>query len=382
MRLLLRTALNPHSGYGNDGLALASALTQAGIDVYLDPLSVSTPLPALVAELLTKRLQPPFDLLLHHADPAALGITDGTRRASTLTAAWTMWEYTTLDNLRGRTTLRKRLANYDTVIGYDHNTTTALAGYTRAATATVQGGYTPELWPPTPRDWHQPRFAFCMVGALHARKNPMAAITAFKELREEHPQLFAHAELNVKTVSPGLHSAMQTWCPGLRLHYEVWPQATMRAFYTDQHVLLAPSRGEGKNLPALEFLSTGGTVIATNFGGHTQWLTPAIGYPLHHTLTPVSPATPNCLWAEADPRHLKELMLHAITSRDDTQRRGDNAARLIPQMCGWPAVLHRLFTVLAEAHPGHGQRLLHDFHTGLDRQNTGVRRHDLAPALP
>jgi glycosyltransferase involved in cell wall biosynthesis len=353
--------LDPHSGYGNDGIAIATALTQAGADVYLDPTVVTAPLPAAVAALLTKRLEPPFDLLLHHVDPSALGLSEPARANATATVAWTMWEFTTMDNLVGRSTLRRRLRSYDLVVGYDQVSTAAVAPYLSGATklATVQGGFWPQVWPPVARTWTGDRFAFCMVGALHHRKNPMAAIEAFRELREEHPEQMRHVELNIKTVAPGLHPKLQDWAPGLRIYYEVWDERAMRQFYADQHVLLAPSRGEGKNLPALEMLSTGGTVIATNWGGHTQWLSDAYAYPLRYTLEPVHPRTPRCCWATPEQAHLKELMLHTVSNRDQAQRKGTIAAQLIGDMCGWRPVLDRLFLRIADLIPGTGERLLH-----------------------
>jgi glycosyltransferase involved in cell wall biosynthesis len=197
-----------------------------------------------------------------------------------------------------------------------------------------------------------------MVGALGPRKDPFVAIEAYRQLREEHPEL--DIELHVKTVSPGLHSRMMDVIPGLKIYYEVWPEAMLRDFYYSQHVLLAPSHGEGKNMPALEMLSTGGTVIATNWGGHTQWLTPAIGYPLDYTLEPLTPAVPSCQWAKASSTHLKALMLHAYTHRDELARKGETAASLIPEMCSWPKVIDRLMERVGEINE-RGERVLHSY---------------------
>ncbi len=358
MRVLLKTALNPHSGYGNDGLGLALALVQAGCDVYLEPRAVQAPLPPKVAELLCKRLEPPFDLHLHHDDPAHLGITEGARRHSSVTAAWTMWEMSTLDNFRGRTRFRKTLKDSDLVVGYDQISSEALRPYVSTNQATVQGGYWPKLWPHAFRDWNSPTLRFCMVGALGPRKDPFVAIEAFKELREEHPEF--DAELHVKTVSPGLHSAMQQWVPGLKIYYETWSVDQMRQFYANMHVLLAPSRGEGKNMPALEMLSTGGTAIATAWGGHTQWLSSEIAYPLDYRLEPLTLAQPDCQWAKASKDHLKALMLHAFHNRAELARKGDLAANLIPAMCAWPKVLDRLMERVGELNE-HGERVLHKY---------------------
>lgn len=368
MKVLVKTALNPYSGYGNDGIGILTALSNAGMDVYLDPTFVAPPLPPVVAGLLTKRLCAPFDLLIHHVDPAQLGLTPEARRAAKATVGWTMWEYTTLANLKGRSTLRKRLRDYDLLLGYDTVTTQALAPYT-TRTGTLQGGYWPDGWSYVDRDWQGERFGFCMVGQLHERKDPFVAVTAFKELKEEHPDEFAGAELHLKTNAPGLHMAMEQWVPKLRVHYSVWPTDVLREFYHSQHVLLAPSRGEGKNVPALEMLSTGGTVIATNWGGHTQWLSPAIGYPLDFTLKSIDMGRTNCRNARADKEHLKALMWHVYTHRDDAARKGRTASELIPAMCSWEAVIRRLFDRLADTVPG-GDRLLHGYRVAREAANS------------
>lgn len=362
MRVLIKAPVNPYSGYGQDGIGLCRALLGAGLDVYLDPTHVSPPLPPEVAGLLTRRLQAPFDLLIHHVDPAQLGLSPEARRAAKTTVAWTMWEYTSLDNLPGRSRLRKALRTYDVVFGYDTVTSDALTPYVTRKTSrqgTLQGGFWPKEWPAVQRDWQSERFGFCMVGQLHQRKDPFVAIQAFKELKDEHPDEFAGAELHLKTNVPGLHMAMQEWVPKLRVHYDVWPEDVLREFYASQHVLLAPSRGEGKNMPALEFQSTGGVVIATNWGGHQQWLSPSTGYPLNYDLAPVDAGTPTCMNARASKEHLKELMLHVYRNRGEAARKGALAAELIPAMCSWDAVVQRLFTKLGEV-PGLGGHLLHD----------------------
>lgn len=365
---MVKGPVNPHTGYGNDILGMVTTLAQLGCDVYLDPSHVSTPLPPHIADLFTKRLKPPFDLLLHHTDPGQLGISKGAAAASDLAVAWTMWEFATLDNCRGRSTLRRRLKDYDLVVGYDQVSTDALRPYVSTKQATVQGGYWPELWKPMQRDWFGDRFSFAMVGALHDRKNPFVAIEAFKELKDEEPD-FAPAELHLKTVEPGLHRKMEDWAPGLHIHYEVWPHEQLREFYGSQHVLLAPSRGEGKNMPALEFLSTGGTTIATNWGGHRQWLSNQYAYPLDYELRPLTGGQPKCLCASASKAHLKALMLHTFRNRAEVRRRGEAAAAIIPQMCGWQPVVERLFSRIAEAYPSTGQPMLQFIRRSIEARN-------------
>lgn len=377
MKVLLRIPLNPYSGYGLDGIGIVRAMLARGLDVFVQPTHVTPPLPADVANLLTRPLEAPFDLLLHHVDPGQLGLSPEARRAATVTAAWTMWEYSTLDNLptQQRRKLRKALADYDAVFAYDMVSAGALTPYLDPARlAVVQGGFLPQEWPNVERDWHSARFGFVMEGALHERKDPFVAIQAFKELKEELPEEFEGAELHLKVNTPGLHQAMEQWVPKLRVHYAVWPLHTLREFYAAQHVLLAPSRGEGKNMPALQFMSTGGVVVATAWGGHRQWLSSEYAYPLDFTLAPVSPATPKCLNARASKEHLKAIMLHLYRNRGDAARKGALAGQIIPTMCSWTAATDRFFLRLADLIPGAGGRL-------LDASRRPPTPHRAAPAV-
>jgi glycosyltransferase involved in cell wall biosynthesis len=320
------------------------------------------PLPADIAMLFTKRLDGPFDLTIQHVDPAQLEISPEARRAANIVIGWTMWEYTSLDNAPKRRGLTKRLSAFDAVFGYDTVTTTALKPYAgKTKLGVLQGGFWPDEWGYLERDWHEPRFGFCMVGQLHQRKDPFVAIEAFRELKMQYPEEFGPAELHLKTNVPGLHSKLEEYVPGLRIHYAVWPVDTLRRFYADMHCLLAPSRGEGKNLPALEFLSTGGAVIATNWGGHAQWLSGAYAYPLDYTMAPIDGGHPRCMNARANKNHLKALMLHVFRERAEAARKGEAAARIIPQMCHWDTVIERLFMKISELVPGRGEVLLDRF---------------------
>jgi glycogen synthase len=179
---------------------------------------------------------------------------------------------------------------------------------------------------------------------------------AFKELKEEYPEEFEPAELHLKTNTPGLHSAMEQWVPKLRVHYASWPEDVLKEFYATQHVLLAPSRGEGKNMPALEFQCMGGAVIATNWGGHTGWLSPEYAYPLNYTLMPLD-HNPTVFNARADKEHMKALMLHAFRNRAEVKHKADLAADVISQTMSWDSVVQKLYSKVAELVPGEGTKV-------------------------
>lgn len=337
--------MSKYSGYGNDGIGLAQALIRYGADVYLQTPNLDAPLPPEVAQLLTKELTAPFDLYINHIDPMSLTYPDEMQEHADVALAWTMWEYSNLDNMdkKSRKTLRKRLEPFDLFMGYSAVDLDCFKPYYDGPIVVHQGGYDPEPWPYMERDWNSDDFYFCMIGVLSQRKNPFAAVQAFGELQAEHEDFKKHARLSLKTTVPGLHSAMEDAFPGVRIFYDVWPQDTVRQFYRQQHVLLAPSRGEGKNMPALEFMSTGGTVIATNWAGHKQWLNPDYSYPLDYTLEPQDIYLPSNLNASVDIADLKAKMLHVFRNRAEAKNKGETAARLVPRMFSWDSVVEGMF---------------------------------------
>lgn len=358
MKVLVEVPLTPYTGYGNDGIGIVRALLRWGADVYLQAPVVQAPLPPDVAALFLKTAEAPFDLAIVHLNPSEMKAPDVLRANADVVIGWTMWEATNFKNLKGRSQLKKQWKNFDAIVAYDEVSKTAIQEYYSGPVPIVQGGFWSEDWPEMERDYYADEFNYCMLGVLTDRKDPFVAIQAFKELKEEKGEAFAGARLNLKTTAPGLHSAMEKVWPWLRVYYEIWNDKQIRNFYASQHVLLAPSRGEGKNMPALEFQSTGGTVIATNWGGHRQWLDPSYNYALDYTLEPVTPYFPDTLNARASVAHLKELIWDTFQNRDLTRNKAQTAAHIIPGLASWDNVLERfLLRVTDSVDKTKGQKL-------------------------
>lgn len=357
MRALIQIPLSPYSGYGRDGIGLSQAFIRAGIDTYLEPTEVQAPLPDDVLELLGKTPQAPFDLIIQHVDPQRLEAMPTHRRSTKMLIGWTMWEWNSLSNAKNRSKFRQRFKNFDAILAYDSVTAEALKEYYSGPIIVLQGGFDPSMWEKVDRDWDD-IFRFIQIGVLSERKNPWASIRAFAHARSQDEEFRKHARLMLKTVSPGLHSGIENLFmvegedgveyPTLRIFYEVWPTETVKKFYESAHVLLAPSRGEGKNLPALEFMSTGGTVIGTDWGGHSQWMDSAFAFPLGYKLQAFDPDYPKALSAEVDVDQMAENMLYAFRHRHETKAMGDKAAQAIPARHSWDAVTRRLFDRIKE----------------------------------
>ncbi len=352
MRVLVNIPLSPFFGYGNDGIGLCRALINAGHDVHVLPEAVQAPLPADVAMLLTKPLNGEFDLTIVHLNPGSMKATADLKKASKVLIGWTMWEWSDFAREPEQKNFRKNFEHFDGIVVYDDVSQAALRPYYDGPLPIVQGGFWPEDWPEVIRDYHEDPLYFCMVGVLSPRKNPFAAINAIAELKEEHPEEMEPVRLSLKTTAMGLHPKMEELWPWLRIYFQEWDQDTLRSFYASQHVLLAPSRGEGKNMPALEFQSTGGVVVATAVGGHKQWLNPEYNYPVGYTLESTDHNYPTSLDATIDHEELKATILHIVRNRAEAAEKGKTASAVITAQCNWDKVLERLILTVSEEIPG------------------------------
>lgn len=339
MKIALHCPLGGVTGYGNDGIGLASALIRAGHDVHLSPTSVSPPIAPEVALLLAKFPEPPFDLAVLHADPGGLAALPGRSSVARRAVAWTMWEHDDPDPAWAER-FTEVSQEFTALLAYDEVSERSLAPISKAPTRRLQGGYDPDPWTPVRRDWGG-TFRFGMVGDLGPRKDPFAAIKAFAALKAEHGEDF-DAELHLKTVRPGVFPpAMAEAYPWLHIHLGVWPQQRLDEFYASLHTLVAPSRGEGKNIPALEAMTTACPVIATAVGGHLEWLRDDLA-----TRVPVVPGMwEGAPWPVADPEALQAAMWDAYTDRTSAREKGERAARAIPAQCSWDAVARRLLAL-------------------------------------
>lgn len=347
MRVLLNIPISPYSGYGGDGIGITQAFLRAGCEVSVNPVVVQPPIPQEVADLLTRPVQAPYDISITHVDPMSLEMKEENQRGAAFNIGWTMWEFSNLGNMTRRSSAHKRWQKFDALVGYDDVTCGGLKDYYSGPIIKQQGGFDPSLWPYLDRMWDDEKIRFCMIGVLSLRKDPFVAIRAFGDLLNEYPGFAGRATLSLKTTNPGLHTKMEDVYPGLRVFYEAWPTDVVREFYRANHVLLAPSRGEGKNLPALEFLSTGGVVAATNWGGHTEWLDEDYSFPIDYTLEPVEDF-PQTLNARASVEHLKKIMIFCFENRNKIRDMGAVGSRVVPTRHSWDAVIHSLMQKIGQ----------------------------------
>lgn len=338
--VLLKTPLTANTGYGNDGFSLARGFYEAGLDVRLLPTAVIPPVPPGVAQLMVKSLNAEFDYLIHHVDPDQLGLSAGEQRIPGKKIAWSMWEYLNYPDPEGD--FAERLKGYDLFLAYDEVSRHAFEPFCEQAGVPIkilQGGIWADDWEYDlrKRDWTG-TFRFGMVGQLHHRKNPFAAIKAFYEVHEEFPD----TELHLKTTTQTLHPSIEDHNPGVKIHYELWPHERLHAFYQTIHCYVAPSWGEGKNLPALEAQLMGVPAIYSDFGGHRQWGSSETGWPVSGKLSDHQPGLTSM---RVDHEALVAVMKEAVRDRAKTRQKGEKASRLIPAQSDWGSVIRRLLAI-------------------------------------
>ena len=338
MRILLNGAYSTHSGYGSDMVGMAKALVNLGHDVVPLPVTVVPGMPKEVAQLFAKELKAPFDLGVAHLPPSELAATEYSAKSCRAVLGWTMWEKTRMDVASLQ--YAETWPDFDLLLCYDRVTADAIDALgMELETRLLQGGVEADAWPYVRRDWHATPFKFGQLGQLHARKDPFTAIEAFTQLQEDGE--LEGAEMHCKTNVPGLHPQMMARWPNVFIDLSIMTRPQVRDWYADKHVLVSPSHGEGKNLPCLEFMLTGGVTMATGWGGHQTWQHESYCYVLDYDLVPVNGEL-DVRHAQVRIEHLKSQMVDAYRNRSRCEAMGKLASSVIRQQSDWKAVANRM----------------------------------------
>jgi glycosyltransferase involved in cell wall biosynthesis len=162
-------------------------------------------------------------------------------------------------------------------------------------------------------DFALPEDAFVVLTSFSlassfARKNPLAAIAAFRAafgtapgrvlvLKVANPE---HYPADLATLRDAIAGA-----PNIRLETRLLPAADSHALTACANVVLCLHRSEGFGLVAAEAMLLGRPVIATDYSGTTDFIDATCGVPVPYRLVPARDPrgvfeAPGALWAEAD----------------------------------------------------------------------------------
>lgn len=125
-----------------------------------------------------------------------------------------------------------------------------------------------------------------------------------------------------------------------------FPYHQMGSFYRSGDCFVSAGRGEGWDMPLMEAMACGLPTIATDWGGHTQFITPENSYPL--AIRGTVPAEANCpyyegfSWADPDPDHLSVLLRQVFENQEEARAKGRLAAEEMRTRWTWQHAAQRI----------------------------------------
>ncbi len=179
------------------------------------------------------------------------------------------------------------------------------------------------------------------IGSMLDRKNPIAAIQAFKSAfgEQDHVRLvlkyhgMEHYQAMEKILMNAVGQARNIVCID-----KVFNQRENSSFKHVVDCLVSPHRSEGFGLNIAEFMALGKPVIATPFGGCEDFLDGDSAYLIPFSLQKigrqVGPYSSECHWAEPDIDALAQIFERVLTSKEDRDRRASKGKKRIESLYG------------------------------------------------
>jgi glycosyltransferase involved in cell wall biosynthesis len=165
--------------------------------------------------------------------------------------------------------------------------------------------------------------------SLIERKNPFALITAFEKIFKSNSDAVLLLKISNGDHSPVLYSKLLDIIEcnkNIKLINWSLDDTQLSMFYSAIDCYVSPHRAEGFGATLAEAMLAEKPVIATNYGGCTDFLHEEHSYPVKFSLIPidkqVGPYLKNYIWAEPDFIHLSERMVEVYENRDEASSKG------------------------------------------------------------
>jgi predicted O-linked N-acetylglucosamine transferase (SPINDLY family)/glycosyltransferase involved in cell wall biosynthesis len=198
-------------------------------------------------------------------------------------------------------------------------------------------------------DLPEDKFIFLFIFdffSLIDRKNPLAAIEAFKQAFGNDDRVLlllksSNSEKNVKDLAL-LNSALAN-SPNIKHLDGYLSKEKINALLYNCDCYLSLHRCEGFGLTMAEAMFYGKPVIATGYSSNTEFMNVGNSFLVKYKLVPLAancgPYKKGNMWAEPDTEHAADLMRHVFNNYQEAQQVGTIAAKEIksllnPQIAG------------------------------------------------
>ena len=160
------------------------------------------------------------------------------------------------------------------------------------------------------------------------RKNPQCLLEAFEAEFGDDPDVILLLKIsyfdNLHTGYSAENHALLlkledvvARMPNVRIMTEIMPQADVYRLINAIDCYVSPHRSEGFGLTVAEAMYYGRAVIATDFGGTTDFVRDGVAFPLRYSLVELAadrgPYGKGNVWADPSVEHLRELMRQVVS---------------------------------------------------------------------
>ncbi len=195
------------------------------------------------------------------------------------------------------------------------------------------------------------------MGSAFTRKNPLAAIAAFRRAFGDAPDRMLAIKLIDHGASPIARGELERAIAGasnIRLINVMLPPADMAGLIAAVDIVLSLHRSEGFGLVPAEAMQLGKPVVATGWSGNMDFMNARNSAPVSYALVPVQDPYDGAfladgqLWAEANVEDAATWLKRLANEPELRQRLGEAARADIAQQLS-PETFARTVTKLLEA---------------------------------
>lgn len=167
--------------------------------------------------------------------------------------------------------------------------------------------------------------------------NVRLCIKTYNDIKTNEEMIKEYLDPNVRN---------STYMPRIMIKNQKVDEERMSTFYQEADCFVLPSRGEAFCIPFLEAMAHGVPVIATDFGGHKDFINEDIGWfidvkqlrRLSERLCKINVCYKNLWFAEPDINSIRHLLRYTYEHKNEVKQKGNRAQQFVSHNHTWEHV--------------------------------------------